>query len=141
MNPYRRYQQQSEPDTGWTRIDLLLALYDKALERLDRAEAALRAGDTSGAVTLLLKTQELVMALAQGVRVEVNPEVNTNILRLYEFAMHELARANVKAIANVRKVLRTLREGFEAIRAEANAMERDGRLAPMDRSPMVAATA
>ena len=141
MNPYRRYQQQPEPDTGWTRIDLLLALYDKALERLDRAEAALNAGDSTGAVALLLKTQQIIMALAEGVRVEVNPEVNTNILRLYEYAMHETARASVEAVANVRKVLRTLREGFEAIRAEANAMERDGRIAPMGRGEAVVATA
>lgn len=141
MNPYRRYQQQPEPDTGWTRIDLLLALYDKALERLDRAEEALRANDTAGAVSLLLKTQQIIMALAEGVRVDVNPEVNTNILRLYEFAMHETAQANVKAIGNARKVLRTLREGFEAIRVEANAMERDGRIAPMGRGEAVVATA
>jgi flagellin-specific chaperone FliS len=54
MNPYRRYQQ-SEPETGWTRIDLLLALYDKALERLDKAEAGLRTGDRTGAQTQLLR--------------------------------------------------------------------------------------
>ncbi|AWM37367.1 flagellar protein FliS [Gemmata obscuriglobus] len=141
MNPYRRYQQQSEPATGWTRMDLLLALYDKALERLDKAEAALQARDQAGAVTLLLKAQQIVMALAEGVRVEVNPEVNGNILRLYEYAAHELARADLEGVGNVRKVLRTLREGFEAVRAEGNAMERDGRLTPMSHAAVVAATA
>lgn len=140
MNPYRRYQQ-TEPDTGWTRIDLLLALYDKALERLDRAEEALRAGDASGAKTLLLKVQQIVMALADGVRVEVNPEMNTNILRLYEFVMNQVARATVPAVAHARKVLRTLREGFEAVRVEANEMERAGRLAPAEKAQLLAATA
>lgn len=140
MNPYRRYQQ-SEPETGWTRIDLLLALYDKALERLDKADAALAARDQGGAVGQLLKVQQIIMALAEGVRVEVNPEVNTNILRLYEFALHETAQPTAKAVANVRKVLRTLREGFEAVREEANAMERDGRLAPMSNSQVVIASA
>lgn len=140
MNPYRRYQQ-AEPEVGWTRIDLLLALYDKALERLDRAEAELAANNASEAMTLLLKVQQIIMVLADGVRVEVNPEANTNVLRLYEFAMHETAQATAPAIANVRKVLKTLRVGFEAVREEANALERAGQLSPMGRVDVLTATA
>lgn len=140
MNPYRRYQP-SEPETGWTRMDLLLALYDKALERLDRADAALRAKDPSEALTLLLKVQQIIMALADGVRVEVNPEANANMLRLYEYAMHEVARATAPGIANARKVLQTLRQGFEAVREEANALERAGHFSPLGRVDAVLATA
>ena len=139
LNPYQKYRKD-EP-TGWTRIDLLLALYDKALERLDRAEVALLANDTETALPQLAKTQLIVTELAAGVRVEVNPEANTNMLRLYEFVAHELARASVEAIANARKVLRTLREGFEAIRTEANELERSGRLPSADQVQMVLATA
>ncbi len=140
MNAYRRYQQ-TQPDTGWTRMDLLLALYDKALEHLDRAEAALVAGDTSGAVGRLSKAQTVIMALADGVRVEVNPEVNTNILRLYEFAVTTLSQPSVANVASVRKILRTLREGFEAVRVEANEMERSGRVAAMQNGQILSATA
>lgn len=140
MNPYQKYRHQEEP-IGWTRIDLLLALYDKALERLDRAEAALRAGDRATAIPQLAKTQLIVTELAAGVRVEVNPEANTNVLRLYEFVANELAKASFEAIASARKVLRTLREGFEAVRAEANELERTGRLPTADQLRMVHATA
>jgi hypothetical protein len=63
------------------------------------------------------------------------------MLRLYEFAMHAAARGTLPAVADVRKVLRTLREGFEAVRGEANELERAGRLAPMDRAQAVLATA
>ena len=139
LNAYQKYRKD-EP-TGWTRIDLLLALYDKALERLDRAEAALRAGDPETALPQLAKTQLIVTELAAGVRVDVNPEANTNMLRLYEYAAHELARATPEAIDNARKVLRTLREGFEAVRAEANELERTGRLPSADQIQMVHATA
>lgn len=139
MLAYQKYRQD-EP-TGWTRIDLLLALYDKALERLDRAEAALGAGDPATAVPQLAKTQLIVTELASGVRVEVNPEANTNMLRLYEFVAVELAKATAVAIGNARKVLRTLREGFEAVRAEANELERTGRLPSADQLQMVLATA
>ena len=140
MNPYRSYKQH-EPASGWTRIDLLLALYDKALERLDKAEGSLLAGEPQSAVPQLAKTQHIIAELAAGVRVEVNPEANTNLLRLYEYSATELAGPSLASIANVRKVLRTLREGFEAIRAEANELERTGRLESADRAQMVLATA
>ena len=139
LNSYQKYRKDEA--TGWTRIDLLLALYDKALERLDRAEKALRAGGADTAIPQLAKTQLIVAELAAGVRVEVNPEANTNMLRLYEFVATELARASVPAIENARKVLRTLREGFEAVRAEANELERTGRIPTADQLQMVLATA
>lgn len=139
LNAYQKYRKD-EP-TGWTRIDLLLALYDKALERLDRAEAALAAGDPETALPQLAKTQLIVTELASGIRIEVNPEANTNMLRLYEYVVHELVSATPAAIENARKVMRTLREGFEAIRAEANELERTGRLPAADQVQMVLATA
>ncbi len=140
MNPYQKYRRQDEP-TGWTRMDMLLALYDKALERLDRAQAALVAGDPGTALPQLAKTQLIVTELAAGVRVEVNPEANTNMLRLYEFVAHALARATVEGIESSRKVLRTLREGFEAVRTEANELERSGRISTSDQFQMVLETA
>jgi flagellar protein FliS len=140
MTGYRAYKP-AEPTAGWTRIDLLLALYDKALERLDTATAALERNDPGTALPLLAKAQLIVSELAAGVRVEVNPEVNTNILRLYEFVSHELAKATVPAMRGAQKVLRTLREGFEAVRAEANELERSGQLAKADQLQMVLTTA
>jgi flagellar biosynthetic protein FliS len=140
MNPYRSYRRP-EPSTGWTRIDLLLALYDGALERLDKAEAALRAGDQATAVPLLARAQLIVTALASGVRVDVNEEMGTNMLRLYDFVVRELAVPQVERIGNARKVLRDLREGFEAIREEANDLERKGQIQTADQLQLVQATA
>lgn len=140
MLAYRTYQA-AEPTAGFTRIELLLALYDKALERLDTALSALDRGDTSAAVGQMAKTQLIVTELASGVRVEVNPEANTNMLRLYEYVAHELTKPDPLHIGNARKVLATLREGFEAIRAEANELERSGQLAKADNMQMVLTTA
>jgi flagellar biosynthetic protein FliS len=140
MKPYAKYQR-TEPSTGWTRIELLLALYDGALERLDRAEAALKAGNTNAATGLLSRIQLIVSELAAGVVLEGNEEAGTNMLRLYEYVTHELRSPRVEGIANARKVLRTLREGFEAIRGEANELERSGKLAPAEKLQMVHTTA
>jgi flagellin-specific chaperone FliS len=135
-NAYRR----PEPSTGWTRIDLLLALYDGAIERLDRAEAALRGGDHPGAIALLARVQLIVAELASGVRLEPNADMGANMLRLYEFVTNELREAGGGRIANARRVLQTLREGFQAIRSEAADLERSGRLAAAERIQMVHAT-
>ena len=40
MNPYLAYKNSQNP--AWTRIEMLLALYDGAIERLETAVAALR---------------------------------------------------------------------------------------------------
>lgn len=139
MNAYQAYRRP-EP-AGWTRMDLLLALYDKALERLDRAEAALAAGDPHPAVQQLLKVQFTLTELSAGVNLDANPELGTNLLRLYEYVAHELKAPNADGIRNARKVLRTLREGFEGVREEGNAVERRGAVPAAEQVRMVLATA
>lgn len=140
MNAYRKYQS-AETSASWTRIDLLLALYDGALERLDNAEAALQSGDQYGAVSLISRVQLIIAELAAGVRIDVEPEMGTNMLRLYEYCTHELSHAEQASISHARQILVTLREGFEGIREEATAMERSGRLASGDQLRMVSAMA
>jgi flagellin-specific chaperone FliS len=140
MNPYQAYKR-NEPSTGWTRIDILLALYDGALERLDKAEVAIKSGSTSTAITLLARTQLIVSELAAGVRLEGNEVTGSNILHLYEFVTDVLRKPDLKAIASARRILTTLREGFVAIQSEANELERSGQLPSADRLQMVHATA
>jgi flagellin-specific chaperone FliS len=140
MNPYRSYRPQ-ETVAGWTRIEMVLALYDKALDRLDRAALALRAGDVPAARPELAKVQLIVAELAAGVRPEVNPESGTNLLRLFEFVADRLRTPAADRVADARKVLATLREGFEAVREDANRLERAGRVPAADNGPMVLTTA
>ena len=140
MNPYNAYRRSEEPP-GWARMDLLLALYDKALERLDKAAAALTAGDGNAAIPLIAKTQLIVVELASGVRLDVDEERGTNMIRLYEYVGNELRTPSEVGIANARAVLSTLREGFEAVRDEANHLERTGSLSAASNLRMVQATA
>ncbi len=140
MKAYQTYRRP-EPSTGRTRIDILLALYDGAVDRLDRAEKALLAGDRAAALPLMIKAQLIVSELASGVRLEGNEEVGTNLLRLYQFVANELREPRVANVANARKILVTLREGFQAIRTEATDLERAGMVPDAGRLPMVLATA
>lgn len=140
MNPYLAYRRMEE-NTGWTRIDMLLSLYDGAIDRLDKGAQAVRDGNDPAAVSYLAKTQLILSELAAGVRMTGNEELGGNLLRLYEFAAHQLRQPRLDGIATARGVLVTLREGFEAIRTEANNLERSGKLPTVEQTQMVHATA
>ncbi len=127
MNPYAKYQQLTP---SWTRIDMLLALYDGAVERGEQALAALERQDQAAARKLLVKARLIVMGLASGVIPDGDP-VTTNMLRLYEFAQHALEQGSVEDVRGALKVLRILREGFQKVRPEVVALERR-RGAPAD---------
>ena len=138
MNPYAAYQEQSSP--SWTRIDMLLALYDGAVQRCEEALAALEQNDEKTANKKLFKARLIVMGLVSGVVADGDP-VTTNILRLYEFALHVLEKGGTDNVRAALDVLRVLREGFQKIRPEAVDLERQGVIPPINSTSTVRALA
>jgi len=136
MSTYARYSPVDQY-ASMSRIDLLLALFDGALARLTKAEMALTNGDVPVATPYMCKAQLIVAEMASGVRVEVDKEMGTNMLRLYEFVVNELRTPRLANVRNAKKVLATLREGFEGVRDEANRLERAGELMSNEQMPMV----
>jgi len=134
VNPYATYQRQSTP--SWTRIDMLLALFDGGVERCEQALAALERQDQRAAKKLLVKARLIVLGLASGVIPDGDP-VSTLILQLYEYAQHSLGQGKVEDVRGALGVLRTLREGYRKIRPEAVALERGGLIPPIDDAPAV----
>ena len=84
---------------------MLLALYDGALARLDKAAMALTNGDVPVATPYIAKAQLIVSELAAGVRVEVDEEMGTNMLRLYEYVVNELRTPRLANVGNAKKIL------------------------------------
>lgn len=140
MNVYQKYRQ-SEPAAGLTRIELLLTMFDATLARLEKAAQALTNGDVPVATPYLAKAQLLISEMAAGVRVEVDEQMGLNMLRLYEFAVHEIKTPRLANVRNAMKVLEIVREGFEGIKDEAVKLEKSGQLVASDRLQMVLATA
>jgi flagellin-specific chaperone FliS len=118
------------------RIDVILGLYDQALDKAQQAEAALARHDPQAAKLLLDKAHFALSGLVCAVQGNVD-ELSHNILRLYEFANHNLAAATADSIAAARGVLQTLREGFEAARDEALRLERTGAIPALDHAHAV----
>ena|SRR5947209_2303447 len=137
MLPHLAYQQRQE--TTPPRIDVILQLYDRMLARLQLARAALEGGEAMTAGTALGQVQMIVTALASGLTAD--DELSATHLRLYEFVAHQLAVPDAARIADAQRVLTTLRESFEAVRAEALRLEREGAIPSLDRAHTVCTTA
>lgn len=140
MNPYKKYQQ-AETNGGWLRIDVLLALFDGAVERLDKANIYFGLGNLAIAEQLVARVQLIVGQLAAGIIIQENEETGTNCLRLYEYCLHELNRSEFAGLKNARYILATLREGYEAVREDARRIERSGEIPPVEYQKMVYASA
>jgi flagellin-specific chaperone FliS len=138
MNPYAAYAKQQT--VAMTRIDMLLALYDGAIERLEQALVALQKNDSASAEPLLIRAQLIVGGLASGLDLSQG-DLPINVLRILEFAAAGICTRKAERIEGALKVLRTLREGFEEIRPGALALERNGTVPAVDSLPLVSATA
>jgi flagellin-specific chaperone FliS len=134
MNPYRAYQQQAY--SAWLRIDMLLALYDGIIGRLEAALSALARKNATEAKPLLGKARLMLAGLVSCVDPS-RGEMADQFLRLYEFVNHCLDIGDAKQVEAALRVLRTLREGLEAIRPEAAQLERSGQIPPAGPAPGV----
>jgi flagellar secretion chaperone FliS len=142
MNPYLTAKKtQTAPPVAMLRIDVVLALYDGAIERIESAQKLLRARNRFAALPLIGKSQLIVSELAAGVKLEVDEDMGTNYLLLYEFIVNRLKDATLPSLEDALKILKTLREGFAGIREEAISMERRGEFVASDRMKTLCETA
>lgn len=125
MNPYKTAQESSI--THWTRVEMLIAIYDKAISHIEHMKAA---SDEAVATTQRLKAVRLVTHLLAGLNHE-HGDIPRQIEALLEFVNHCLTESTDETAANAIKVLSTLREAFEGIRTQAVEMEASGELPPL----------
>lgn len=136
MSIYQAYQRQQT--LGWTRVEMLLALFDRAILRLEESLAALREG--KDARPQLAQCQMVVAGLATGVHPGFG-EMAKNFQRLYEFVLYSLNDGRVDKLEGALRVMNTMRDGFRETRAEAVRLERTGEIPPVDSSTALQALA
>lgn len=135
MNPHDVYRSQH--GAGWTRIEMLLRLFDAGIERLESAQTALRRSDEDAAARDMLRAQKIVAALMSGLNMEYG-EISKPLEQLYAFVLVSIAERRPEKLQSAAQVLITLREAFDAIRPQAIALENDGAIPPVSQgSPMV----
>jgi flagellin-specific chaperone FliS len=138
MHPYLACQPR--PAGGLARLDLVLALLDGLIDRAEQAARLLGQGDGSAARSVLVNARGLLDRLV-GSGAAGGSEVTTSLLHLYDFVGRRLGTGRVEQVEESLPILRRLRDGFMAIRAQALELERQGLRGATDRPGPLQASA
>lgn len=132
MTPHQAYRRNAQ--SGWTRIEMLLAIYDAAILALDNGIETLQQEEPAGAErshpVLRLRASQLCLLLASGVDAN-GSEISAHIRALCIYCMDQIAVSDPAAWMNARRVLATLREGFQGIREQGIQLEAEGVIAQL----------
>ena len=104
-------------------LELVIMLYDGAIEFLEKAAIAANAHQTAVKIRYLDKSIAIIDELLNSLNPEVGGEVAENLMNLYLYMMQELTLANAQNDADkmrqVSSLLRQLREGWVSIKGAA----------------------
>lgn len=120
MNMKKNHYKVDNMLGGWTRIDLLLAIYDKAIAALNGCHHAMEKDDQATYANEFIQAQKCVLAIHGGLKPDQH-EVAYNIARLLNFVLLQMEQKNF--MDGVR-ILEKMREGFAEIYDEAIALEK-----------------
>jgi flagellar protein FliS len=123
----RNAYTQTKVTTAYNPVDLVIMLYDGAIEFLDKAAAAINMKDPDRDVSLngvkikyIDKSLAIIEELLNSINIEVGGEIALNLQNLYLHMMRELVLANaendVDKIKHVIGLLRELREAWAQIK-------------------------
>lgn len=126
MEPLKQYQRRKF-DSGLTRIEILLKLYDRLIGDLEMCREALDAKDDSRLVRHQLDTHKAMTAILSGLRPNEN-EVAFNIARLLHFIMQKIDQDDYEPAI---KIANTIQSGFRQIADQAIEMEQNGEIEPL----------
>lgn len=107
---------------GWTRADLLLQIYDRAIASVDACAQASQQQDAAVYTNAFLDAQKAILAIHSGLQPDEH-DVAFNVARLLHFVLVSLENKDFDSAA---RVLQQLRNGFAAVANEVNEMEREG---------------
>jgi hypothetical protein len=133
MSPHFSYQRNAA--AAWTRIDLLLTVYDVGLQTAQGALNALAIGDNDAAVRLRLKFYRVLMQILDGL--DTRYEMTQNVQRLTLYMFDRSNKGRPEDWRSILKILQVLRDGFAAIRNEAVELESKGLVPSVSEAPAV----
>lgn len=111
--------------TSWTRVELLLALYDRTILELQRMQEAIVNGRQEDIQQHRVKAHKLVVELVAGVDPDQG-EIAVNTHRLYTYVNMRITEGEADGLRSAIRVMESLREGYREIRADAIELESTG---------------
>lgn len=104
-------------------LELVIMLYDGAIESLEKAAVAAAGGQIAMKLRFADKTIAIIDELLNCLNPEVGGEVAENLMNLYLYMMQEITLANARNDADrmhqVSSLLRQLRESWVSIKGTA----------------------
>ncbi len=95
MNQYVKQYQQASIETA-SREQILIMLYDGAIQFLNKAKVAMAKKDIEEIHNNLMGAQNILNEFITSMDVEVAPQLAQNLISLYEYFIRRLVRANMK---------------------------------------------
>lgn len=118
-NGANQYKQMSIKTAS--RGQILIMLYEAAIQNLRKASLCVDKGDLAGKGQHIGKTHDIVNELTNTLDFEVGGDIARNLERLYNFSTEQLVKANLerspeeskKALSSAQQVLQTLLDGWK----------------------------
>lgn len=112
---------------GWTRIDMLIALYSRTISTVREAQEAKEAGNNQLFGTKILDVNRLILGLHSGLDIDKSP-LATDVARLLNFVSLRISEHNFTEAIHFLEKLHT---SFSEIRDEAAELEKTGTIPPL----------
>lgn len=116
MNQYIKQYQKLNIETA-TKEQILIMLYDGAIQFLNKAKIALPKKDYESYNNNLIGAQKIIQEFIDSLDREVAPQLAENLASLYEYFIRRLVHANIKkdiaAIDEVLTYLKNLKATWE----------------------------
>lgn len=111
---------QTKVQTTSNPLDLIVMLYDGAIDFLDKASAAINMKETQVKIRYIDKTMAIIDELLHSLNIEAGGDVALNLQDLYVYMMKELLLANLKndgdKVRQVASLLKELRTAWAGIK-------------------------
>ena len=116
MNQYVKQYQKSSIETA-SREQILIILYDGAIQFLNKARVAMENKDFEAINNNLIGAQNIIQEFINSMDREVAPQLAENLISLYEYFIRRLIQANMKRqiepIDEVLKYMKSLKATWE----------------------------
>jgi flagellar protein FliS len=130
MDPHQQYRRNSS--YGWTRIDMLLHIYNHTINSLQNGADLLKAGASPAEmITARMDAQKKILLISDGLAVDQGG-TPVQIMRLCVYALDQIQTDSPDAWESAAHVLSKVREGFEGIQEAAREAERAGEISALN---------
>ena len=128
----RQFQKAYQDDALSTRVlganpvEIIVLLYEGAIEALDRAKIAIEQSDFQQKSLMINKTLDIIEGLRQSLNFEKGGEISVNLDSLYDFMKRHLVASSdteeqLKAINDVSALLNDLLEAWKIVARDIQA--------------------